>query len=275
MTATTASTHGWQLEEGSAVAYERFLVPLFFDAWARDLLHAAGASPGDRLLDAACGTGIVARRAAERVGAGGTVTGIDINPSMLQVAQQVATGNEPAIRFEEASVDALPFEDAAFDTVLCQQALQFVPDRAAALAEFARVARPGGRLGVSTCRSLEHQPGYRILTDVLRRHVGVDAADMIGSPYTLGDHEEVRALVAAAGFGEVHARIAVWPARVGSAEALLRGEAASSPLGEIVGGLDRDVTDALVADLAEAFRPYTDDDGVLFPFETVVVTATR
>jgi ubiquinone/menaquinone biosynthesis C-methylase UbiE len=275
MTTTTASTHGWQLEEGSAVAYERFLVPLFFDAWARDLLQAAGASPGDGVLDAACGTGIVARRAAERVGAGGAVTGIDVNPSMLQVAREVANGIEPAIRFEEASLDALPFEDAAFDMVLCQQALQFVPDRAAALAELARVARPGGRLGVSTCRSLEHQPGYRILTDVMRRHVGVDAAEMIGSPYTLGDHEEVRGLVAAAGFGEVHARIAVWPARVASAEALLRGETASSPLGEIVGRLDRDVTDALVADLAEAFRPYTDDDGVLFPFETVVVTATR
>ena len=269
------TTQGWQLEEGSATAYERFLVPRFFDPFARDLVDAAGVQAGDRVLDVACGTGIVARHAAGRVGREGSVAGVDLNPSMLAVAGELTAHVQPAIRFEQASADALPFPRASFDAVLCQQGLQFFPDRSAALAELARVTRSGGRLALSTCRALPHQPGYRIVADVLRHHVGVQAAEVLQSPFTFGDHEEIRTLVGAAGFGDVHTRVAVWAARFPSAEAFLRGETASSPLGEIVGQLDADVASALLADLGEALRPHTDDDGVVFPFETVVVTASR
>ena len=275
MSTQTAPTHGWQLEEGSATAYERFLVPLFFDPWARDLADAAELQSGDRILDVACGTGIVSRHAAGRVGPGGAVTGVDLNPSMLAVAREAAASVEPAIDFEQASADALPFADASFDTVICQQGLQFFADRPAALAELARVIRPGGRLALNTCRGLAHQPGYRIITDVLRHHVGVQAAEMIQSPFAFGDPEQIRSLVADAGFGDAHPRIAVWTARFASAEAFLRAETASSPLGELVSQLDADVADALVADLDEALARHTDDDGVIFPFETVVVTASR
>ncbi len=98
---------------------------------------------------------------------------------------------------------------------------------------------------------------------------------MIRTPYALGDTEELRALITSAGFTGPHARIVVSPCRVPSAEALLRGETASSPLGDVVERLDADVGAALVADLTEALAPHTDDEGVLFPFETIVVTADR
>jgi SAM-dependent methyltransferase len=271
----TTTAGGWQLEEGSAVAYERYLVPVYMDPWARSLVDAVAPSGSERVLDVACGTGIAARHAAARLGPGGEVTGVDLNPSMLAVAREVGAGTEPAIRWEHASVDDLPFPDASFDVALCQQGLQFFLDEVAALAEIRRVLRAGGRLGLSTVRSLEHQPGYEILIESIRRHVGVEAADVVGSPYTLGAVGEVRALLEKAGFGEIHARIEIWPARFGSAGDLLRAETSSSPLGDLVASLDRDVQETLVGELTAKLHVHADDDGIVFPFETTVVTAVR
>lgn len=273
----TLTAHGWQLEEDSADAYERYLVPLLFDRAARDLLDVADVAPGDRVLDLACGTGAVTRHAARRVTPGGRVIGIDVNPGMLSVAAQAVASADGGIgvRFEEADAEALPLPDACIDVACCQQGLQFVADRAAALAELHRVTVPGGRLVLSVCRGLEHQPGYRPLVDALRRRVGVDAATGMASPFALGDADEVRGLVRGAGFGEVEVHIAVWPLRVDSPEAFLRGETASSPLGAVIAALDADVVAGLLEDLAEGLAPHTDDAGLSFPFESLVVTAIR
>lgn len=275
MTTTLAARADWQLDEAGATAYEEVLVTSLLGGWAEELVEWTGVREGDRVVDVGTGTGAVARAAARRVGPSGAVTGLDINPAMLTVAGRVSAGSTPVIRYERAPADDLPLPDAGADAVLCQQALQFVPDRAAALAEMHRVCAPGGRLGVATCRGLAHQPGYRILVDVLARHLGQEAAAVIRSPYTLGDTEELSGLITAAGFTGTHARIVVSPCRVPSAEALLRGETSSSPLGDVVERLAPDTATALVGDLTAALAPHADDDGVLFPFETVVVTADR
>lgn len=273
--ANASTTHGWQLQEDSASAYERYLVPLLFEAGARSLVDRLGVAPGARVLDVACGTGIVARTAAPHVEPGGEVTGVDLNAGMLAAARKASAGEATPIRWVEASADDLPIPGAAVDVACCQQGLQFFGDRAAALAELYRVLAPGGRLGISTCRPLEHQPGYVPLVEALRRHVGEAAAVGMSSPFAFGDLGAVRSLVGDAGFGDVEIRIVVWPVRLGSPEAFLRGETASSPLGEVVAALDPDVVDALLADLATGLGPYTDDAGISFPFETLEVTATR
>ncbi|MCV2490748.1 methyltransferase domain-containing protein [Geodermatophilus sp. YIM 151500] len=275
MTGTLEIRGGWQLDEAGAAAYEEILVAALLGPWAEDLVEQVGVGTGQRVVDVGCGTGAVARAAARRVGADGTVGGYDVNDAMLAVARRVSRGSTPPIGYTRAPADALPLPDAAADAVLCQQALQFVPDPAAALAEMHRICAPGGRLGVSTCRGLAHQPGYRVLTDVLARHLGEQTAVVIRSPYALGGVAELRALVQAAGFTAAHARIVVSPCRVPSAEALLRGETASSPLGDVLERLDAGAAAALVDELTAALDPHTDDDGVLFPFETVVVTADR
>jgi SAM-dependent methyltransferase len=275
MAATTSTGHGWQLEEDGASAYERYLIPLLFETTAQDLLDAVEVKPGQRVLDAACGTGIVSRHAARRVGRDGEVVGVDLNPGMLAVAREIAASEGLTVRWEEASADALPLPSSSVDVACCQQGLQFFTDRADALAELHRVVAPGGRLGLSTCRSLDHQPGYRPLVEVLRRHVGEPAAEGIASPFVLGETEEVRALVRGAGFRDVRVRIAVWALRLDSPEDFLRGETASSPLGAVIAGLDPDVVDALLVDLGDRLAPHTDDSGLSFPLETLVVTATR
>ena len=125
---------------GPGEVYERELVPALFGRWASDLVEAAGIREGGRVLDVACGTGAVTRVAATRAGPAGRVVGLDVNPNMLAAARSAV--RDRAIEWREGSAHEMPFPDASFDVVLCQQGLQFFPDRAAGLREMCRVLVP-------------------------------------------------------------------------------------------------------------------------------------
>lgn len=275
MTDIDITPAGWQLDDARARDYERFLVAAVLDGWAADLVDTVGVSAGERVLDVGCGTGVVARHAAARVGPRGTVTGVDRNQSMLGVARELGGHLDPPVTWLEGDATALPVAAVSVDVALCQQVLQFVADPAAALAELHRVLVPGGRVGVSTCRPLAHQPGYTALLGAAARHLGDRAGAVLASVFALGDLHQVGGLVAAAGFSDVHRRIELTTFRLPSAEALLTAETSSSPLGPATELVDGAAYDALVADVEAALAPHTDDDGVIFPFETLVVTARR
>ena len=264
---------GWQLEEGSAEAYERYLVPLLFAPGAEYLIKLAGLGMGERVLDVACGTGIVARRAAQRVGSSGRVVGLDINEDMLEVARKVSSDANPTIEWQQGDATDMPLLDGVFDAVFCQQALQFFPDRLAALREMRRVLVENGRLALSVLRSTEHNPGYRLLADVVERHVGADAGSMMRSPFSSLRTEELRELMAGAGFGKVRILLGIAPVRYPSAEEFLQWEGASSPLAGLIGTLSDEAREVLIRDLGQALSTYTDDDGIVFPAETYLAFA--
>jgi ubiquinone/menaquinone biosynthesis C-methylase UbiE len=134
----------------AAENYERFFVPAIGAPFAADLVTTAQLRPGERILDVACGTGVVTRLAAERVAPGGSVAGADITASMLSVARAVPSSAPIAIQWYETSAEAMPFPDCSFDVVLCQFGLQFMADRPAAVREMRRVLAPGGRLVITT-----------------------------------------------------------------------------------------------------------------------------
>jgi ubiquinone/menaquinone biosynthesis C-methylase UbiE len=145
----------WTGSGGSAAElFERYGVQAIFGPWAADLVALAAPQPGERVLDVACGTGAVARLAAQRVGPTGAVAGLDLNPEMLVVARSQPPPDGTRIAWHEGNASAMPLADAAFEVVLCQQGVQFFPDRAAALREMHRVLAPGGRLVLSVWRSL-------------------------------------------------------------------------------------------------------------------------
>lgn len=268
-------SQGWQLEESSAEAYERYLVPLFFAPGAEYLVDLAAPGPGERVLDVACGTGIVARRAAPRVGADGTVVGLDLNEGMLQMARKVSSEVRPPIEWQQGDATEMPFPDAAFDIVFCQQGLQFFPDQRAALGEMYRVLAQNGRLALSILRSIEHNPGYVALAETLERHVGADAGAMMRSPFPRLSTDGLRGLVAGAGFRDVRILIGIGTVRYPSAEEFLRQEGASSPLAGPIKALSDGVHEALIQDLRESLRAYADDDGIVFPAETYLALAHR
>jgi ubiquinone/menaquinone biosynthesis C-methylase UbiE len=266
---------GWQLEEDSAEAYERYLVPLIFAPGSEYLIELAGLGTGERVLDVACGTGIVARRAAMRVGSGGKVIGLDINEGMLEVARKVSSEICPTIEWQQGDATDMPLLDRAFDVVFCQQGLQFFPDRPAALGEMHRVLVPNGRLALSLLRSTEYNPGYRLLAEALERHAGPKAGAMMRSPFSSLSADELRNLITRAGFRDVKIVLGIGAVRYPSAEELVRWEGASSPLAGPIGALKDDVRAALIRDVGDALRVYTDDNGIVFPAETHLAVARR
>jgi ubiquinone/menaquinone biosynthesis C-methylase UbiE len=272
MTDQTHRSTGWQLDRSAPEAYERYLVPSIFVSWAERLVDRAGVENGDHVLDVACGTGVVARRVATRVGDTGSVVGLDINEGVLEVAAQTATEQRLAIEWRGGDATDLPFSEGRFDVVCCQQALQFFDDPTAGLKEMHRVRKSDGRVVLSVWRPLEYQFGYVVLAEALERHVSEEAGTMMRSPFPAWNEEDLRTLARDAGFGEVSVALEIDSVRYPSVEEFVRREAASSPLAESISGVNRGVRDALVSAVEDGLKAYTDDDGVVFPMESYVLT---
>ena len=240
----------------AASAYERLFVPALFQEWANRVADAAGLRPGQRVLDVACGTGVLARAVAARVGPVGSVVGIDMNPGMLTVAGQIA----PALDWRQAQAESLPFEDRSFDAVVSQFGLMFFGDRQAALREMGRVAVPGGQLVVAVWDSLEHSPAYAMEVALVERHAGSRAGVPLRSPFSLGDPLLLTALFADAGLSD--ARVTTYPgtARFPSIRSMVEADLRGwLPLMGV--DLDPMTTDAILADAETALRSFVSSSG--------------
>jgi SAM-dependent methyltransferase len=259
--------------EGPRV-YERHLVPAFFAPCADQLVALAAVTPGERVLDLACGTGIVARRAAAALGTTGAVVGVDNNEAMLAHAAAMP-GTPDIATWHRADAAALPLPDGGFDVVVCQQGLQFFTDQPRALREMYRVLAPGGRVVLAVWRAVEHHPVFAVLVEALEEHVGAEAADMMRSPFMGPGRHGLRRLLTQAGFSAPVLRIGVLTVRFPSPREFLRQEVVSSPLAGPVGALDTSRRDALLAHVDRTLAPYTDDDGVVFPMQTWFALAWR
>src|SRR2546427_5502620 len=162
---------GWQLAGTGPESYERHNVVAFMQT-AQELVTFAALRPGERVLDVACGTGVLARLAAQVVGPTGKVTGADLNEGMLGVARAQAQQHEgPPIAWHACDAAALALPDGAFDVALCQWGLEFFADRPRGLREIARVLGPGARLALRVWRPLDPQPFYLALRPPLQRHL--------------------------------------------------------------------------------------------------------
>jgi ubiquinone/menaquinone biosynthesis C-methylase UbiE len=177
--------------------YERVLVGPLFRPFAEQLMTRVGPNRGDSVIDVACGTGIVARVARERLGPEAWIVGVDVAPAMLAVARTV----DPTVDWRQGNAVSLPVSAGEQFTVLtCHQGLQFMPDKPAAIREMRRVLAPGGRVAIATWRSLEDIPGMRDLNAVAERHVG----PIVDSRHSFGDATALKGLLVDAGFSHVN-----------------------------------------------------------------------
>ena len=263
----------FQITGNAAERYERYVVPTLFVPWAQDLMNRAALQAGERVLDIACGTGVVARHAAEKVGSDGKVTGVDLNEGMLQVARAQSAKSGVEVEWRQGEAGALPFDDATFDVVLCQQGLQFFPEKEGALKEMHRVLMAGGRSVVSVVRSLEHNPLMSAQVNSLTRHLGADAAGVPRAICSLGDAVELRRLHAAAGFQDIDIQVVSLTIRHPDANEFIPGLMAATPLAEVIAALDESSRSSLIGDIIEGFGPYFDGQGLAFPHVAHVVAA--
>ncbi len=265
----------WQLSGSGAESYERFQVPSVFEPLARIFLAHVPLHPGDRMLDVACGTGIVARLAVPTVGITGRVAGVDLNAGMLDVAKRQSPPDEAEIDWRQGDAAALPFLDESFDIVFCQQGLQFFPDKLRALQEMRRVLAPGGRLALCIWRTIEHSPCNLAISTALARHIDAEAAARMQAPHALGDATVLRTLIGDAGFGRVEIHEATVTRRMLPPEQAIPGHLASTPVGPDVAALDDATRKALIDDIAADLGPYRDADGLAIPQGTHIVLAKK
>jgi len=266
----------WQVAGSAPEVYERELVPAMFGAWAPILVELAHPRAGDRVLDVACGTGIVARIAAAHVGPSGTVVGVDLNPGMLSVARSVAlTDSQSAapLKWQEASADKLPFPSASFDVVYCQLGLQFFADRPAAVREMRRALGAGGRLALMVWRSIHESPGFAVLAEALERHVGQAAAAVMRAPFGLSNADELAALVRDAGFQDVAIQQRVGTVRFPSVEKFVLSYVAGSPLAGPVSQANDSSRGALIRDVQNTLGKYTSNTELAFPIAAHLLSA--
>lgn len=217
MDAASTQEHG---QVRVAESYERRLVPSLFEPWARRLVERVDLQPGERVLDVACGTGVLARAASLRVGPAGRVMGVDPNPGMLTLARRLA----PGVEWREGQAQALPCEDQSFDAVLSQFGLMFVPAPESAMREMARVLRPGGRLAVAVFDGLDGNPIYRTLAEIVAREVAPEAGEALRSPFAMGDTQRLIGYASIAGLSGVTVTTLAQQVRFASTRDLVLGE---------------------------------------------------
>lgn len=267
----------WQLDGSAPELYQRYLVPAVTAVWAADLVGRIGLRAGERVLDVACGTGVVAREAAQHVGASGRVAAIDLNAGMLDVGRRLEPPGGAPIDWHEGSALELPFAEGGFDVVLCQLGLQFFSEPLDALREMQRVLAANGRLGLSVFSAIEHTPAALALSDALDRHVGADASRAKRSEHSLADAAQLHGLVAGAGFREIRIATVTKTLRFPSVEEWVRIQLSATPLASVLNGLDaaraETVANAVVAEVAAALGPYRIAGGLSFPQEAHVLLA--
>src|SRR5687767_965621 len=262
---------------GAMTAYDEFLVPRLFAPFADVLLDGVGVAAGLEVLDVACGPGTVSRRVALRLGPEGRVTGCDLSPAMLEVAAgKPALDDAAPITYRQCPADEVDVPDGAFDIVLCQQGLQFFPDRLGALAEMRRILKPGGRAGVAVWCAIEENPFFDALAAAVGWILGKEAEISYRSgPWGLPEPDELARLFEAADFSDVDVSRHTLPTVFEGGPAQLVATLSAASVGPQVAALDAAGRAALLAAAEAALAPLVHDGEVRSEAATHIVVAVR
>lgn len=252
--------------------YDQYLGPTLFEPYARDLASRLPATPGLRVLETACGTGIVTRRLLEALPADGTLTATDLNAPMLDYARTRVPADS-RLTWKVADAQDLPFERASFDVLVCQFGVMFFPEKPRGLAEARRVLAPGGRLFYSTWDRLEINHFTMIAHEVVTAAFPEDPPQFYRMPFSMHDTAALRALTAGAGFRDVSIEALEMTLEAESARALATGLVRGNPMANELAGRGGDM-DALVGAVATRLAAEYGDRPLRCPSRTWMVTAT-
>jgi SAM-dependent methyltransferase len=240
-------------------------------------VRSVGASPGQKILDVACGSGLPALALAERVGPTGKVVAVDVAPKMLTATQRkaAATGLRN-VETRESSADAIGGPDAAFDAVTCKDGLMFCPDVVAAIRELRRVLKPGGRYAFSVWAEPEANPFFTTLFGAVGEALKMPPPppDAPGPFRLCSDLERV---VRAAGFTDVTLeRVAITWTFASAAQHFQICSETAGPLERAIASMPPAELARLKQKIADAIAPFTrSDGGVRIPGVQLCVTGAK
>jgi len=237
-------------------AYNEFFVPRLFEPWARLLLDEAGLREGEALIDIATGPGTVARLAAPMLGPGGRILATDIAQPMLDIAKsKPALAAAAPIEYVLSPAAPLAAPSGTFDVALCQQGLQFFPDRPGALREMRRVLKRDGRAVIAVWAEIGRNAVFAAFHAALRAAAPTELADLILAPFSWPRGEELKRAAEEAGFREVHVRTRTLPLVFEKGLEQAVQSFSATPVSPHVAALPQAVQDAFFARLRQEFKP--------------------
>jgi ubiquinone/menaquinone biosynthesis C-methylase UbiE len=209
--------------------YDRYLGPMLFEPYARDLCARLDVPPAARVLEVACGTGIVTECLRHSLPRDATLVATDLNEPMIVYARGARRLGD-GVEWRVADAQALPFPDGSFDAVVCQFGLMFVPDKPQALREARRVLVPGGVFAFSVWGAPEYNSFGRIADAVIGSFFPTDPPTFYQVPFSLDDEPGLRRLLEAAGFEAIEAECVTLEVQSPSATAAARGLVLGNPV---------------------------------------------
>jgi SAM-dependent methyltransferase len=257
----------------AAENYQRNFVPAIATPVSKDLIRAADLRPGERVLDVACGTGLIARLAAEQVGPNGAVTGIDLAADMIDVAKSVPPLAGAAIDWHIGDAASLPLPEKCVDVVLCQMGLMFMEDRATAIGEMRRVLAPSGRIAVNTPGKI--QPLFEALERAIVEHISPDLGGFVTAVFSLHDPDVVGALLREGGFLEISTRIATATFRLPAPAEFLWQYINLTPMAAVVEHATESAKDAMEQQFIDSTRGQVKNGVTIVEQPMVIATARR
>ncbi len=251
--------------------YDKLLVPLIFEVYADDLTRRVNVPSDGRVLETACGTGVVTEKLRKHLPADVHLVATDISPDMQAVAIRKLGGAE-RITFELQDATALTYEDHAFDAAVCQFGVMFYPDKAVGFSHTARVLKPGGTFSFNVWDTLEHNPMAAVINSAAATLIPEDASVFMNTPFGYNNQDEIRATLKDSGFGEVECHVVKFESRTESARTAAESFVTATPMMPMFAevGIDR-VIDELESLIAAEFG----DGPIAAPIQAIVFEATR
>jgi SAM-dependent methyltransferase len=254
--------------------YDRYLGPLFFHEPAADMASRLEVRPGMRVLETACGTGILTERLLARLGGRGSLVATDLNEPMLAHGAAKLAGRH-GLEWRPADATTLPFGDRSFDAVVCQFGLMFFLDKSAGIREAFRVLKPGGRFLASVWDRLEDNPVPRITHETVATFFPADPPQFYTIPFSLHDVAVVRGWLEGAGFVDVHAERLEHVGTSATATDAATGLIEGNPIYLAIMERRPTAVAAIEAAVAESLASALGDRPLRCPLRTVLFTARR
>ena len=261
--------YGWDL---AAHDYERLWQAQLGPAQA-DMLGRVELRAGERVVDVACGTGLVSFAAAEAVGAAGRVLGVDISGAMVDAAQRRADAlGVGHAAFARMDAEALDLADADFDVGLCGLGLMYVPDPALAVRELCRVVRPGGRIGLAVWGE-RSRCGWAAVFPIVDAEVASDVCPLF---FGLGTGDALARFCGAAGLAQIALRRVATTLVYDDGDEACDAAFVGGPVALAWSRFDKATRERVRASYLAAISSWRQPDGgYRIPGEFVVVVAAR
>jgi ubiquinone/menaquinone biosynthesis C-methylase UbiE len=238
------------------VVYERHLVPLLFEPYARDLAARLAGLESGRLIEVAAGTGALTRAIARALPSTVEMVATDLNEAMLRVGEaNFKAENDRSVRFQHADARSLPFDDASADTVVCQFGIMFLPDKLAAFREARRVLRARGRYIFNSWDQLAKNELSEIVAAAVAQLFPSDPPTFYERmPFGYADVEAIRSDLERAGFTHIAIETVQKTARAPSAEDAAFGLCQGTPLRNEIEARNPELLDEATRRAADAIR---------------------